>query len=148
MPRLSARPFGAHKFTNSQLKQKATFEDLFTKKLKKKEKMESSGDFLVRDIEVDIWSRRMDTVDDTEIEEEIPWHKFMLSSKGRYLLQSAFEKSDIFCPVFFGNLILVQNLIHPMKILSTIISQAVRPLSTISCAKKATSHVLILVQMD
>ena len=29
----------------------------------------------------------MDTVDDTETEEEIPWHKFMLSSKGRYLIQ-------------------------------------------------------------
>ena len=63
--------------------------------------MESSGDFLVRDIEVDIWSRRMDTVDDTETEEEIPWHKFMLSSKGRYLIQSAFEKSDIFLSGLF-----------------------------------------------
>ena len=54
--------------------------------MKKKEKMESSGDFLVRDIEVDIWSRRMDTVDETETEEEIPWHKFMLSSKGRHFI--------------------------------------------------------------
>lgn len=47
--------------------------------------MESSGDFLVRDIEVDIWSRRMDTVE-TETDVEIPWHKFMLSSKGKKLL--------------------------------------------------------------
>ena len=46
--------------------------------------MESSGDFLVRDIEVDIWSRRMDTVEKaTDV--EIPWHKFMLSSKGKKL---------------------------------------------------------------
>ena len=48
--------------------------------------MESSGDFLVTDIEVDIWSRRMDTVETTETDAQIPWHEFMLSSKGKDLL--------------------------------------------------------------